>query len=97
MLAFALDQETIRPVRTLLFASRVVAESCTVPAICSVDEGGETVTVATAIGAGALTLSVADADLPSLEAEMAAVPAAIAETSPLLDTVATPELLLLHV
>jgi len=97
-MALLLELQLIdRPVRTLLFASRVTAESCTVPPTWRLDVGGDTDTDATATGAGALTLSAAEAVLPSLAAEIAALPDAIAETSPLADTVAMPALLLLHV
>ena len=86
-----------RPVRTLLFASSVTADSCLVDPICKVALVGETVTEATGIGEGALTVKFADAEMPALEAESAVVPGAIAETSPLADMVATAALLLLHV
>jgi hypothetical protein len=78
-----------RPVSTLLLASRVTAESCTVPPICRLAVAGDTDIDATGIGAGALTLKDAEALFPSLEAVIAAVPGATAEISPLLDTVAT--------
>jgi hypothetical protein len=94
MPTFALDQATTRPVRTLLFASRVVGDSWTVPPIWRVEVAGDTDTDATAIAAGALTVRAADAVLPSLDAEIDAVPGATAETSPAADTTATLVLLL---
>jgi hypothetical protein len=44
-----------RPERTLALASRVTAESCTVPPIWRVDVPGDTDTDATGTGGGALT------------------------------------------
>jgi hypothetical protein len=58
---------------------------------------GETETAVTGIGEGALTLSDAEAVLPSLEARIAAVPGATAEMSPVPDTVAMLGLTLSHV
>jgi hypothetical protein len=78
-----------RPVRTLLLASRVTADSCTVPPTWRLAVAGETETVATGTGAGALTVRDAEAVFPSLAALIAAVPGATAEISPLPDTVAT--------
>jgi hypothetical protein len=78
-----------RPVSTLLLASRVTAESCTVPPTWRLADAGETDTVATGIGAGALTVREAEAVFPSLAALIAAVPGATAEISPLPDIVAT--------
>jgi hypothetical protein len=49
-----------RPLSTLLLASRVTAESWTVPPICSVEVAGDTETDATGAGAGALTVIAAD-------------------------------------
>jgi len=73
----------------LSFASLVVAVSCCVwPTIMGV-VGVETVTEATGIG---ITLRSADPFFPSLVAVMLALPAAIAVTRPLVDTVATPVL-----
>jgi hypothetical protein len=87
--AFPEFQLMTRPVSTLLFASRVTADSCTVPPTWRLADAGETETVATGTGAGALTVREADAVFPSLAAVIAAVPAATAEISPLPDTVAT--------
>jgi len=84
-----LDQPMARPVRTLLLASRVVAVSWVFAPICRVEVVGETDTLATATGAGALTVREADAVFPSLDALIAAVPGATVETSPVLLTVAT--------
>jgi hypothetical protein len=78
-----------RPVRTLLLASRVTADSCTVPPTCRLAVPGETVTDATGMGAGALTAKADEAVFPSLEAAIIAVPAASAVTSPVGATVAT--------
>jgi hypothetical protein len=89
-------QEIARPVRTLLFASRVTAESCTVdPTVMDVLDG-VTETVATGAGAGALTVMTDVPLLPSLSAVIVALPAATAVTRPELDTVAKPVLLELH-
>ena len=56
-----------------------------------------TLTDATAIGVGLLTVRVAAPDLPSHAATICTLPTAIAVTRPELDTVATPVLLELHV
>jgi hypothetical protein len=81
-----------RPVRTLLLASLVTADSCTVPPTWRLDVAGDTNTDATGTGAGALTLIAAEAVCPSLEAVMDALPAATAVTSPEPETVAIPVL-----
>lgn len=78
-----------RPVRTLLFASRVTADNWTVPPTWRVEVVGETEIDATGIGAGALTLNGALANLPSLVALIIAVPEPTALTSPVAATVAT--------
>jgi hypothetical protein len=83
-------QVTTRPVSTLLFASRVTAESCTVPPTTRVEVAGDTDTDATGAGAGAVTVIAAEAICPSLDAVMVALPAATAVTSPELETVAIP-------
>lgn len=88
--------EMVRPVRTLLFASRVTAESCTVDPTETDVLGGVTETVATGMGAGALTVMTDVPLFPSLSAVIVALPAATAVTRPELDTVATPLLLELH-
>jgi hypothetical protein len=90
-------QVTTRPESTLLLASRVTADNCTVAPICSVEVAGDTETVATGIGAGALTVTAALAILPSLEAETLTLPAAFAVTSPDDETVASAVLLDAHV
>jgi hypothetical protein len=79
---FELDQLTTRPVRVLPFASRVVAVSCAVLPTVSVVEEGETVTVATGAGAGAITVTDALPVFPSLVAVTCAEPAATAVTNP---------------
>jgi hypothetical protein len=76
------DQVMTLPARTLLFASRVVADNCDVAPICSVALAGETATDATGIGGGTVTVNVAAPSFPSADALIEAVPAAIAETSP---------------
>jgi hypothetical protein len=86
-----------RPVSTVPLASRVIADSCTVPAICTLAVGGDTDIDATGTGSGALTLRDAEPVSPSLEAVIAAMPGATAAISPLLDTVATCALALCHV
>jgi len=78
-----------RPVRTLLLASRVVAESCCVPPTMRFAVVGETETEATGTGAGAETVIAEEPVFPSLVAVTEAVPAATAVTRPELDTVAT--------
>jgi hypothetical protein len=49
---FALDQAMTRPVSTLLLASRVTAESCTVLPAWTLVAAGDTDTDATGTGAG---------------------------------------------
>jgi hypothetical protein len=93
-----LDHVTTRPVRTLLLASRVVAEREVVPPTNRLDDDGETDTLATGTGAGAVTVIAAEAVLPSLVAVMVAVPAATAVTRPEFElTEAIPEAELDHV
>jgi hypothetical protein len=77
-----------RPDNTLLLASRVTAESCTVPPIWRVLVAGDTDTVATGAGAAALTVIAADAVCPSLEAVTDVLPALTALTRPEAETVA---------
>src|SRR3982751_2288411 len=81
-------QVTERPLSTLLPASRITAESCTVPPTCRLAVPGETETDATGTGGGALMLRLEEALLPSLEAEIVAVPAATAVTTPVAATAA---------
>jgi hypothetical protein len=76
-----------RPVRTLLFASRVWAESCNVPPTGRLEDAGDTDTVATGTGVGALTVIAAEAVMPSLAAVIVALPEAIAVTRPDAETV----------
>jgi hypothetical protein len=76
-------QATTRPASTLLFASRVTAESCCVPPTRRLALEGETDTVATGTGAGALTLRFEEFVLPSLVALIVVLPGAIARTAPL--------------
>jgi len=56
---FALLHVTVRPVSTLLFASRSVAVACVVCPAVTVDALNATLTDATGGGAGAVTVSVA--------------------------------------
>jgi hypothetical protein len=77
-----------RPVSTLPFASRVVADSCTVAPTCRLALAGDTDTDATGIGAGALTLKREALVLPSLEALIIALPGPVALTAPAASTVA---------
>jgi len=86
----------VRPVRTLPFASFVVAVKVVVCPTMTLAVDGATVTVATGAGAGD-TVTVAVPDLPSLVAVIVAVPVATPVTTPALDTVATAPLLVLHV
>ncbi len=90
----ALEPQLItRPVSTLLLASRVVAESCTVAPTSRLDDAGETDTVATGTGAGALTVIAEVAVFVSLNAVIVALPAATAVTRPDAETVLIPVLL----
>ena len=77
-----------RPARTLLLASRVIADSCADAPTCRLALAGETDTDATGIGAGALTLRREELVLPSLEALIIALPGPTAFTSPVVFTVA---------
>jgi hypothetical protein len=86
-------QAITRPVRTLLFASRVVAVACVVSPGSRVLEPSVTLTDATATGGGEATVSTALPVLPSHVAMICTVPTAIAVTRPDADTVATPVLL----
>jgi hypothetical protein len=82
-------QPMTRPVSTLPLASRVVADSCTVPPICRVELAGATDTDATGIGAGALTLKGEELVFPSLVAVIIVLPAPTAAIAPVGCTVAT--------
>ena len=85
------DQETVRPLRTLLFASRVTAVSCNVAPTVTLGELGLTVTEATGTG-----MMVTDAVplFPSLVAVIVTGPPTTRpDTSPLPDTLAVAELL----
>lgn len=85
-------QVMTRPVRRLLFASRVAAASCTVAPIWRLAAAGDTATDATGIGGGGgvgVTLAAAEPFFPSLEAMIFAEPAAMAVTTPALLTEAT--------
>jgi hypothetical protein len=83
-----------RPVRMLLFASRVVAVACVVNP--GFREPVLSVTLTDATGA-AVMVSVALPVCPSQPAMICTVPTAIALTRPEVDTVATPVLLELQV
>ena len=90
--AIAFDPEVqpiARPVRMLLLASRVTADSCTDPPTRTLAVAGETDTDATGIGVGALTLNDEAFVLPSLVALIIALPDAFALTVPAASTVAT--------
>jgi hypothetical protein len=78
----------------LPFASFVVALNVTVPATTMVAVGGLTVTVATG---ASVTVTVVDPVLPSLVAVIVAVPGLTPVTTPLVETVATPDALVVHV
>jgi hypothetical protein len=83
LIAALLEFQTIvRPVSTLLFASRVTAASCTLAPTARLAVAGDTDIDATGIGAGALTLRREELDLPSLEALIIALPDPTALTSP---------------
>jgi len=88
------DHVTTRPDSTLPLASRRVTASCTVPPTATLVDAGDTLTVAT----GATVTVMADVPLfPSLVAVIVAEPAATPVTRPVVFTVATAVLLLLHV
>jgi hypothetical protein len=89
-----LDHVTARPVRTLLFASRVVAVSCAVCPTVTLAVAGVTLTDATGTTE---TATVAVPLFPSLVAVIVAEPAATPVTTPLVETVAMPVLELVHV
>src|SRR5436190_2039755 len=78
-------------------ASLATAASCIVFPAVTLAVAGETVTEATAAGAGAVTVMAAVPLFPPLLAVIVAEPAATPVTSPLADTVATPVLLLVQV
>src|SRR5207253_7117292 len=67
----SLDQVTVRPVRTLPFASFGVAVSCEVCPVCRLIDAGLTVTVATGVFE---TVTLAVPLFPSLVAVIVAVP-----------------------
>jgi hypothetical protein len=83
-------QVSALPVSRLLSASRVSAESWTVPPSTTLALEGVTVTEATGTG---VTVRVALPVLPSLVAVIVDVPALMVVTSPPVDTVATAVLL----
>jgi len=82
-----------RPVRTLLFASRVTAENWAVAPTWRLAVAGDTETDATGTGAGALTVIAAVPVFVSLNAVIVALPAAMPVTRPDAETVLTPVLL----
>src|SRR3954468_58750 len=86
-------QVIVRPDKMLPFASRATAESCTVAPTAALGAAGDTVTVVTGTGAGAVAVTADVPFLPSLWAVIVALPAATAVTSPAEDTVAIVELL----
>jgi hypothetical protein len=83
--AFDVDHETARPVRLAPDPSRADADSCCVPPTNKLAVRGDTRTLLT----NAETDTVEDPVTPSTVAEISAVPAAIAVTVPLAETVAT--------
>jgi len=89
ILVVGLDHDITRPVRTLLLASTVVAESCCVDPTCNETLAGEMEIAATGTGGGVVTVNRAEADFPSDEAVIAVTPAATAVTRPLVLTEAT--------
>jgi hypothetical protein len=78
-----------RPVRVFPFESFVTADIWTVPPTCTFTGDGETATVETATGGAAVTVRSEALLLPSLEAEIVALPAATPVTNPVASTVAT--------
>jgi hypothetical protein len=86
----ALDHVTSLPVNTLLFASRIVADSCAVFPTTMLAEVGAIDSEATGVGAGTLTVIVDVALCPSLVAVTWTAPGPTAVTRPLPLTVATP-------
>jgi hypothetical protein len=76
-----------RPVSTLLLASRVRAESCTVSPTWRLAVAGDTDTDATGTGAATLTVIAVVPVFVSLEAVMVALPAPTAVTRPDAETV----------
>src|SRR5439155_377046 len=85
---------TVRPVSVLPLASFSVTLSCTVPLAGTIVVAGETATEATG---ASVTVTVALPVLPSLVAVIVADPAVPPVTRPLVLTVATLGLLLVHV
>jgi hypothetical protein len=88
MVAFELDHETARPVRTFPFASRRVAVALAVCPMTSEAGVSVTDTLATATGGAAITLRLASPRTPSLVALITAVPGTHAEIIPASDTLA---------
>jgi hypothetical protein len=82
-------QPITRPVSTLLLASLVTADNCTVPPTCRLALAGDTDTDATGIGAGALTVRREEFVLPVAEALIIDCPGPTAFTVPAVSTVAT--------
>jgi hypothetical protein len=93
---FPLCHVTARPASAFPCASCGVAVICCVPPIVRFTELGDTATVATGVGGGAVTVTVDVPVFPSLVAVIVAVPGATAVTVPLGATVATPVLLDVH-
>ena len=80
--------ETVRPVSTLLFASSAVAVACVVAPILTELETSETTTEAIGVTGAVMLIAAWPVALPLL-AVMLAVPAEIAEMTPMFETVAT--------
>ena len=89
--------EIARPVKTLLLAPNVVAVAWVVSPGLRELLASDTLTDATGSGASAVTVSKLFPVWLSHDAIICAVPTAIAVTSPVDDTVATPLLLDVHV
>jgi hypothetical protein len=92
-------QTMTRPLSTAPLPSRVTAESVVVPPTCRLALDGDTDTVATGTGGGGGAAVTVINEVPvfvSLNAVIVAVPAAIAVTTPVPDTVLTSGLLELH-
>jgi hypothetical protein len=86
--------EAVRPVRTLLLASRVTAVPCVVSPTRNVLAASVTLTVATP---GGVTVIVCDPDLPPMVAVIAVEPGATPVTRPAALTVAIVGVALSHV
>jgi hypothetical protein len=91
------DQVVGLPEMTAPFASFATAVACEVPPTVTLLEDTLTLTVATTGEAGAVTLTLMVPVLPAPAAVIVADPAPTAETSPLLETLATAAFDVVHV